>query len=395
MIEHLCNKGGKRAGRWMGLLMACCLMIGGLMALPSASLGQIPGAAKSADDGSIQQYQPAIKKYVSEQMATMLGTDVAAQEKSRDALISQVGGRETTTSVPFQYAFSSEINAQVVAAMGTADLRAKLNMGVLVASVAEAVNNDRLDGATRALLKDKTLAVRIWGLKASQFVLPALFRNPMTSRNPAMLADIVAATEAAPPDAVGSGAAYRAAYLSLSLGVNPTSNKRPDLNAATQTIPLVLELFQNRVKMMREKGTIDDAPADAKTATFFLTHPNVWDMLTPDQQVATVQSMSDMIWLVAQKAAKSDAKQAGLLWPYIKEAANQFWVIGDRVKSVELRDSVKLAQRVGDRVSGDEFLSVTQGIFPVLQKLQQFSSLTPPPTLPETPASDDASAGNN
>lgn len=388
MIQHLCKEGsrgfvGCRVAR---MVLVGCLAMCSLWVMPSVSMAQIPAAAKSADQGAMSQYQDTIKKYIADQLALVAGKDPVAQEKARDQLINEVAARNANPGVAFLYAYSTELNDQVVAILPTCDIRARINMGVLVTGVAEVAKNVRLDGATQVLLDDSSVSVRIWGMKAAESVLPALLRNPMTMDNPSLIAAIGKAAKKTPAGDVGAGALYHAAYESLGLGITNVGGTGAAADSASlvQTVPMVLDLFKARVQAMRDKGTIDNVAVDAKYGTFFLTHSSVWGLLTPEQQTQTVQAMSDMISLVAQQAARSNKETADMLWPYIRETAKQFWVIGGNVGAKELQDAVDQASNVNDRTSGDEFMNAIQGIYSALKAVPRFAMLTAPPTLPAT-----------
>ncbi len=97
----------------------------------------------------------------------------ATVHDARETLIEQAGGAGgQVPSGPYLDLYAQELDTQLTPLLNNPDQTVRLNAAIVVAGVAQKVDNVRLLPITMLLLNDKSDAVQIWALRASRFILP-------------------------------------------------------------------------------------------------------------------------------------------------------------------------------------------------------------------------------
>src|SRR3954468_17892238 len=154
----------------------------------------IDGGIKTSPD--ITSNKKLIADTVAAEVADLTGADIVKRGKQRDNLAGEVNAPGGT---PFSGAFldeySQQINKQLLPLATNPDPRVRLNVAIIVARVAERVDNTRLLPITLILLADKSDAVLNWALKSAGYVLPAVVQAGITQGQQQLISSIKALTK--------------------------------------------------------------------------------------------------------------------------------------------------------------------------------------------------------
>jgi hypothetical protein len=259
---------------------------------------------------------------VKEKLDALVGADPDARSKAREALVPPA--RESSSF--YLKTFADALNAQVIEPLKTGDPTVKLNVAIAVARVADRANNGSLAPAVKVMLKDPSDAIVLWGLKASQSVVPYLAAHKLDP-NFDLIKDVAAVGQS-------RGATSKwlidDAYPALTLSKADPATPTQDMAAMVGVVmPHVKNLLAQRVAAYA-KGTPPSPAADAK-ATSFLVETRVWAKLKPDEQTAVVQLMTDLLNAATARFAQAPPAERTALTPLVKKVAGAFWVIGNHV----------------------------------------------------------------
>jgi hypothetical protein len=286
---------------------------------------------------------PAITTFIDDRVKALVGDDAAQRASARDAILAQVPGNGPT---PIYYrTFANALDAAVTEALKTATPVGKLNLAITVARVAERANNTSLAGVTRQLLKDPSDSVVLWGVKASQPIVPVLAASPLDP-NVDLIKEVRLAAET-------HGAAWiiDEAYVALALAKS-TSITKPMIAAV---MPDLSALLQHRVTLYA--GGVPPLPAADNRATAFFVQGSVWTNLTDPKRLAAVQLMTDLLNAATAQFGFQAQQGRGELMPLIKQAGKAFWVVAENVGNANMR---KAAEAVSALNQGSQPAAVTQ-----------------------------------
>jgi hypothetical protein len=265
------------------------------------------------------------------------------------------------------------------------DFRAKLNAAVVASRVADKTNSARLHDIAMVLLADKNDGIVLWGAKTAKSVVPAMF----TAQGAAASQDLIKATAQAALTK-NSGAIVAEAYQTLAPKVTgmPATSIEPMVKA---TLPSLLELMATRNKAYG--AGVPEEPTAENGALLFLSNSQVWGVLTPQNKAAVMQQVSDLVGLAGQRFASSGRTDQDHLVPLIQQAGKALQVIATQpdVNSAELGAAAAAVSKVNASTPAADEQRLTSAVYPLLQKVSIFSSLTPPPTV--TPGAAPAATG--
>jgi hypothetical protein len=198
--------------------------------------------------------------------------------------------------------YADALNAQVLEPLKTGNPTVKLNVAITVARVADRANNGSLAPAAKVMLKDPSEAIVLWGLKASQSIVPYIAANKLDPH-----VDLIKEVAAV---AQSRGATSKwlidDAYPALTLAkADPQTPPAQMTTMVSVVLPHVTNLLTQRVAAYA-KGTPPSPAADAK-ATSFLVRSEVWTKLKPEQQTAVVQLMADLLNAATARFSKARA----------------------------------------------------------------------------------------
>ncbi len=259
--------------------------------------GTISGDIKNSIDAD--KHRPEIAAAVTVEIADLTGDDLAKRGKAREALIGEVNAPANLPfSGTFLDTFAQELNKQLLPLTDNTDPRVRLNVAIIVARVAEKVDSTRLFDVTDKLLADKSNAVLMWALKAAHFVLQPLLQAGLPQQQKKLIDDIK--SHAAEP------LLLPLVYEALSL--NTSKSNVQGWNKMVQvSLKEILDLVKAREAIYLKQ--IPPDPAAEKFAVTFLSASNVWREENPQQQLQTVQVLSDLFSLAGNRALVAPAGQ--------------------------------------------------------------------------------------
>ena len=357
-------------------------LIGGLLLLTSAVAtqaqttapalgGALPDAIKTgpASPGNIAQ----INDFIKARVEAIAGGDVQAAQTAREQLIDAVTPAGKVTPGPaFLNQFAVSLDAAIAPALKHQSYTVRMNAGIAVARAAQLTDDAALVNATQTLLGDQSAFVALWGLKAARSVLPAVLRNPAANPNNLLAAVLKAATT---HGSGGIGSAIIAeAYDVLSLDYFGSPKVKPTPDALKKVIPTMQQLLGERVAAY--KNGIPPEPLAESRATLFLTDTRVWREHTPQQKLADMQLMSDLVGLAAQQTAAVPAAEKDGLVKMISLVVAAIAVVPETAPISAQLQGIKLNANLPPQ----QIVQLVAPIAPGLKGIKGFETLTPPPT---------------
>ncbi len=241
----------------------------------------------------------------------------SAARHAREQLAYEVkapGG--TIYSPQFFETYSKELKRAAFSLLSNPDPRIRLNAAVVVARVAEQINNPDMLDLTEKLLADQSPAVAMWGLMAAQNILPSLLQVGLPAQQLRLIADIT--SHASNPQLLAS--VYNA--LSLNYARVRIANLPPNWNkAVTLVVPQILSLLTARRDQYRNQ-VVKEPTADVDGMNC-LVYQAIWDQMNPAQQLQTIQLLSDIAGLAGQHADGSIGTEHEQLVTVITKAASR------------------------------------------------------------------------
>lgn len=298
---------------------------------------RLPSGIITAADATGAKEKGEIEAFVQKHVANVKAADKDLST-SREALSLQAAIKEASPS--FRTVYSDAIAKQIAAQqLDTAkDIRVRLNAAIIVARVAASTSNVSLAKLAQTFTSDPAESVAMWGIKASQPLIPAML---LSGQDPKALAEAVinavklhVTSEIIPEDA------YRAIALSELL---PDTKRASQVGAAAMQAyaQYPLELLEYRVSLY-QIAMPTNAAADAVAAVFFGTE-RVWNSLTLPQQG---QAANLLAAIIHGAADKFDNSQSDLI-EVIKKTAGGLNNIGNSVKDQTIIASTKALNNIG------------------------------------------------
>lgn len=357
----------------------CAILAGFVLFCAGATLalGQsagIPAEARTAADPS--SFESQIQAFVQAQAERLSAVDdPEGQKAGREALV-RAADDPTATPAYFDL-YSRILNDALVELSKSENMRVRLNAAIVAARVAERANNARLAGAASAFIHDKNTPVVLWGMSTAKWVLPAIMRDPLQRSNNTLAAELVPALKENP-----AGPIVRDAYDALTLGVRgDTRVMPPGLEAV---IPHFFDLVAYRIDLYRED--VPSEPFADQTVGLFLQNRGVWlETLNPQQQVQAMQSLSDLISVAAQRAAKAPASDRSKLAALVKQLGGSIGFIAGYLNNPDLREAANIVVNADEKLPA-EIPQRVQLLYPKIIQMNQFSKVTIPPIIGAGPA---------
>ncbi len=366
----------------------CALLILLLALIASPAPAQVGAPAQVAAPPAIsrtikedvnpnEERKQAIRDFVQAHVQNLLNSqDPKVQSEARSALIGQAsfGGMPGADEPSAAYLdlYASNVNDALKQMPADADIRTQLNAAIVAAMVAEKANNSQLRDAALAALKSENDAIALWGLKAARAVLPWALRV----NDPALLEAIVPAVQAH-ADGATAGPIASAAYDTLSL--NYVSNPRPgvDPKMLPQVIPHLQQLLEFRLDQYL--NGMPPQPSAESQATTFLTFGAVWNAHNPEQQMKSIQLLTDLVTVASQLAAKGTPEQRSQLAPVIARSAAAIAVVPAVAKVEQSRDLLAVIAKVSPSTPSTDFRGYGQTVRTAVAGVPEFAQLQPPP----------------
>ncbi len=268
----------------------------------------------------------------------------------------------------------------------------RLNIGIVIKSLPGS-KSAKLAPSVVKLLKDKSLAVVLWGEKAAGAILPLGVQDAAFNAGPRdeILAAVIDAV-AAHPDGPISGMLAEDANQAI----NPKLYTWPSGLFPTPAVLSVLvdanlKLQEVRLKIYENSGVPDWPLADTYASYLTLGSPDVWNAMTTAQQLQAAQQASDFVSLASQRAAGRAANLNDDLIGALVEEGRWIQELGTTLNDDPLRTAGIGVNKLGVAAPPNVIRDACSAVYPAFQQNPNFSNLTAPPTI-GTPKS---AAGNS
>jgi hypothetical protein len=323
---------------------------------------------------SIQPVIPTIQQYIEKNIASLTGDDSVAQSKAREDLASEVmtpPGQNPPTA-QFLKAYATELNRLLLPLAKHDDPRVRLNAAIVAERVAKQADNDALLPTVAALLNDSNDGTRMWALKAAKFLLPAAVSAPGNPGQGLVASIVKVGSESE------SGAVVQTVYEALATDKGKLADAAW-AKVLASVFPALHEILRVRIGRYAE-GVPDEPLADSK-ATTFLTERSVWPTQTPAQQVQTIQLISDLVAVAAQRSdgATSDQRQ-DIIW-LLRRGGKAMQVAGEVVKNAQLASAGAGLAKILTTATPDDIVNAAKAVYPALKSVEGFKDLKPPPSV--------------
>ncbi len=341
---------------------------------PPAAAGtdNIPEPIKTAPNPTI------ITAFINTQVAKLGGEDPEARRAGREKLVTEASSAGSPPASPdYQRIYATTLNGALTPVLSSPNVAARLNAAIAVARIAEKTSSAALAPAVTTLLADKSEAVRLWALRAAKFVLPAVLQTNAASGN-TLINAIVTAGKSDP-----GGMLMSDAYEALSLNFTDSAKYTPAqwTTMVGATVPVLLKTASERAEMY--KTGIPPTPAAEKPALTILTTNSIWRVETVAQQVQTVQLLSDLLSLAANRATALQGPDREQVLLLVQHVGRVIWVAGANVNDNNVKAITPPITTIGANTTNDKILAAVAPVYPALIKVKGWEKLTPPPSLGE------------
>jgi hypothetical protein len=352
------------------LLRFCTLGCGLLLILsfslaPRLALAAIDLKIKTSPDAS--KSRDVISASVKDRVAELAGADSAKRSSARDTLTGEVNAPNINPE--FLDIYAQELNTQLKPLVdpGQQDVKIRLNAAIVVAKVAEKAGNARLAEITEILLNDKSDAVVNWGLKAARYVLPQV----LASGGP-QSKGLIKAIRARAGDPVLLPLVYEA----LSIDFQNNRNAPQFAKMVAGAAPEVTGGLRERVDLMTKQAPPD--PTVDAAGMNFLAATHVWANESPQQQLDTVQVLSDYIYVAGERAAASSGAERDALNSavvFAGKALNAIFIIRKEAVPAAISQLTKLDP------NSASYKQQIDAAYPALKALPAWKALKDPPKI--------------
>lgn len=351
-------------------LLRCVALGSALLPLRGAVAVPIPPALRQTTNG--ESIRPTVAQSVEAGVTKLKSEDPAAQAEGRGELIENVEAGPAAPSAAYLNVYADVLNTELLKIANDEHPRVRLNVALVAAKVAEKANNPRLVSTVVDLLDDSNEGVVNWALKACKFLIgPA-----HTATGGPQAIKLMPAFVAAAKKYVASGPMIQIAYDSLR-GVD-TGNAPPA--AMKAAVDAAQALLQERRNLYLK--SIPEFAASENSVVTFLSGSRIWKAQSPAQQLATLQLLSDMTSILAQRFAVVDAIQRRELAEMIKNLGGALTVVGGWTDTQAKMDAfAKPLTKVSGIMPGDQVVGLSKAVYTGLTGIAQWKDLKPPPTI--------------
>jgi hypothetical protein len=292
---------------------------------------KLPNGVYTAADAS--GFKKPIDDFINKHLDE-LKTGGPTMSTARDALVAQVGVSGATPS--FVQVYSTSLAADMTAKNLAAapDVRTRLNAAIVVARVAMVANNTAFADLATAFAQDKSEAVAIWGVKASQPIIPALLLGGNNAQ--ALATAVINAVKAQPDSEVIPDDAYNA------LTMNEAARIKIKAAALKAYVAYPLGLLEYRVSLYQ--AGVPKSPKSDGLGTAYLAGRYGWGVMDSKQQSQT----ANLLVALANGAANQIEPSHGELISLIQAGAQALQTIarsmGDTAMESAAKDLVGIGQ---------------------------------------------------
>jgi|GEM_PF-3086041 len=325
------------------------LVLVGCVLSASAAWGQrayLPLTTISSTNGDA--IRPQVDSFVKDAVTKIESTDPAAQKAGRDTLTD--AANNANASDVFLDVLASSLNGQLLATKlaDNKDLRSRLNAAIAVSRVAAKASaktpNTKLEPIIEKLISDKSQPVNLWGIKASESILPAML---ITHQDVKHLAQLIIESVKDHSDCAECGTTVEEAYHALTLsdakGVPP--------EAVKGFVQYPMQLLAWRVSMYQT--VIPPSPSADTEATSFFVKDVAWSAMDAAQRAQALKLMEDLLEGIDKQIPQAGDNK-GQLVDSIKYTGYAIQASGDLLKSTDLKNAGQKIASMGNDPSPDE-----------------------------------------
>jgi hypothetical protein len=312
-----------------------------------------------------------IKAFINEQLGKFREVNTDGVPKAREAIIAEARGG----SAAYLAKYGEILNAEILGILkDVKDMRARLNVAIVVARVADIANNTKLEKSVLALLdKGQPEALKLWGMRAARPLLPELIK--VNGEKP--LIEAIIATVKQFPD---NGPLAEDAYEAL----NPR-------NVAAKAVPIVvdplldltawrIEIYKNGVPGQGGKTLLPDVPDADSTPFINIFNQGVWTNLDKNkkQDVRTMQLACDLMhWSAARGEMPAYRMYREQLQSSINKVSGGIYVAASVLNENVVRD---LAQKVNHDIMQQavDMVAVVHPLCEQIPHMKGFEDVHPP-----------------
>jgi len=283
----------------------------------------------------------------------------------------------------YKAAYSAALSDTLLSQLPSANAPARLNLALVVDSVADRTHSHQLAPAITALLGDQSDAVVLVGVEAAGDIIPDALSNDAASTNTAALMKALVsavANHSTPP--LGGWIAKQAID-----DLDPIVDQTGQLgslagNALSLLADTMMDLEQTRIDLY--KDAIPESPRADDGSSLLLLENKYYSQLTPKEQTRAIQEASDLIGCIGGRIGSGGINENIDMVNALKREASQLGTLAQAAgfSNSSLTQAVSGIQVLNGTSPATAVQSACQAIFPALQSSgPQFASLNPPPTL--------------
>jgi hypothetical protein len=327
--------------------------------------------------------------FIKGQIEALGGDSADKRGKAREALVSEVNpvSANQKFNPAFLDTYAQEINKQLAPLVTNEDVRIRLNAAIVVARVAEKVENARLIPIIETLLNDKTDAVLIWGVRASGYVLPPLLEAGVPQQQQKLIGEIKGCAK--------NPTLIALVYEALTLNY-PTLKAAPaNLPKSVQlVVPAIMELMQARAEALRT-GTDPKEPAADVAPILFLVDGRIWKVCAPDKQLASqqlqiVQVIVNLLTYAGHRVVMPGVADSDQLTILVRKAGRSLGALALVMGDQNLYNWLAPFQNI--QPTAANFLATIDQVYPKLQAVTAWKGLKPPGKIETSPGTQPSTA---
>jgi hypothetical protein len=170
------------------------------------------------------------------------------------------------------------------------------------------------------------------------------------------------------------------------------SGRPPTPAVLSALIDANLKLQKARLEIYNKTGVPAAPIADTYATYLTLGTRDVWNSMTPAQQLQAAQQASDFVSLAGQRAVARANNQNDELIPALKEAGRWIMELGKTLQDQGIEAAGTAVNNLGVASSMNAVHDACALVFPAFQQSQSLSAVVAPPTIGDGKVSTDASA---
>jgi hypothetical protein len=382
----------------VGLIgLMCCRGMAEVTAVPAdpgisdTSKSDLSLATNSAEIEEItQKVQAEVTKLSQNQ------SDPATVTMIRQWLIGEMQSKNNPggTSPAYQEAYAAALNSAFMDALvqPSTPVNTRLNIGIVIKLLPG--RTEKLAPSVVQLLKDKSPAVVLWGERAAAAILPAGVQDAAFNAGPRddILAAIVNSV-AAHADGPLSGMIADEANQAINPKLNVWPQGRPPTPAVLSVlIDASLKLQKARLEIYRKTGVPGAPIADTYATYLTMGTADVWNLLTPAQQLQAAQQASDFVSWASERAVGRQNNQNDDLIQALKEEGRWIMELGKTLNDQAITAAGSGVNDLGVAAQAQQVRDACSMVLPALQGNQALSGVQAAAPIEGAKSPADASA---